>query len=307
MIFRQIVLSICFLLIVIRADPGCMAQSSQSEPTAQGVPLSPGDSIRVTIFDIPELSLDRVQIGGDGTVKLPLIGNVHVAGMSDSDAAHAIDQAYKQGKYVLHPQSSVVLLNFALNGVSITGEVAKPGNYPVTGSRTLVDIIAIAGGLTPLADTRVTIQHVGGGLEENIFLPTDDGRMTLHNNVKVGPGDRVVVPRAGTVYVLGDVTRPGGYLMQHDGKITVLEAIAQASGTARTAGENSAVLIRRNGDSFTTEHLPLRDMYKGKYHDVVLMAGDVVYVPTSIARNFVVNAPEILGTLAGAAIYSVNR
>jgi polysaccharide export outer membrane protein len=303
---------ICFLSLLMTA--ACLAQATpaldsraSASASARGITLSPGDSISVTIFDTPELSVPRVQVEKDGNIKLPELGDVHVSGLTASEVAHMIDMAYRDRDLVLNPQSSVVLLNFATNGVSIIGEVAKPGNYPVTGSRTLVDIIAMAGGLTTTADTRVTIQRSNGTLEQNIFLPLDNGAATLRNDVTLSPGDKVVVQRAGTIYVLGDVARPGGYLMQYNGKITALQAVAQASGTSRTSGENNAVLIRRNGDTYTTERLPLRDMYKGKVHDVILSAGDVIYVPASNARNFVFNAPEILGTLAGAAIYSVNR
>jgi polysaccharide export outer membrane protein len=294
--------------------PGMMAQATAlqaAEPissfSTQNVILSSGDSIRVTFFDMAELNVDHIDVSVDGTVKLPLVGDLHLGGLSPSSAAHLIDDAYRMGKFVRNPQATVLILSFALNGVSVMGEVTKPGNYPVTGPRTLVDMIAMAGGLTVSADTRITLQHANGTISEPISLPLNDGARTLRDDVSVVPGDKIVAQRAGTIYVLGDVSRAGGYLMQYEGRITVLQAIAQAGGSSRVSGERSAYIIRKDGDAVRTERLPLRAMYKGETPDFALSAGDVIYVPSSNTRNFIFNAPQILGTLAGAAIYSVNR
>lgn len=270
----------------------------------QSIALHPGDEIAVSFFDMPELNWHG-QIAGDGTAKLPLAGDLHLADLTASQAAHLIDESYKNGNFVLHPQSSVSITGFALNGVSVTGEVAKPGVYPVTGQRTLLDIIAMAGGLTAAADTRVTVQHIDGTRESRVYLPADNAAIQLKDDVRVSPGDKILVPRAGTVYVLGEVTHPGGYLMPYNGRISVLQAIAQADGTLRTSATGNVFLIRRTDDSYTTQHISLHDLYEGKSADFPLVTGDVLYVPFSTAKNFVFNAPQILGALGGAAIYSV--
>jgi polysaccharide export outer membrane protein len=158
------------------------------------------------------------------------------------------------------------------------------------------------------ADTHLTIQHGDGSLTTaTVSMPREDGGKILANDVRVLPGDKVVAPRAGIVYILGEVTRPGGYIMQHDGRITVLQAVAAAEGTTRFSSEKNAYLIRRTGDTYQTEHISIRAMYKGKQLDLPLNPGDVVYVPLSNLRNFVFNAPGILGSLAGAAIYSIHN
>ncbi len=241
-------------------------------------------------------------------INLPLLQNVPVAGLTEPEAAHRIDEAYVNGHFLLHPQSSIIIREFASKGVSIVGEIAHPNIYPVPGPRSLVDIIALAGGLTPAADTHVTIKRQDGSFAKaTIILPVDNGVLTLQNDVSVSPGDRIVIERAKMVYILGEVTRPGAYIMQVNGTLTVLQAIAYAGGTTRVAGENNTKLIRRSSSGYNTDNVPLHNMFKGRIADLSLQANDILYVPGSTARDFIVNAPAILGTLAGAAIYSVNR
>jgi polysaccharide biosynthesis/export protein len=316
---RRWLIGLCVLILWTAGKP-CHAQAVPTPmdgnaapanagtlPSSNGVLIRSGDTVAVTVFDAPELSVN-VRVSGDGTVKLPLLPDVKIAGLSEASAARIIDTEYISRGFLLRPATSVLIHDFAVKGVSILGEVTRPGIYPIAGARSIVDVIALAGGLTVAADTRLIIRRTSGLVEVvTISLPLDDGAKTLGNDVEIFPGDRVVAQRAGTVYVLGDVGRPGGYVMQHNGMLTVLQAVAWASGTTRTSGENSAVLIRRSGETYTTSHLALRDMYKGKIADITLKPDDVIYVPSSNLRNFVVSAPQILGSLAGAAIYSVNR
>ena len=302
------------LLLAQKAVVAQVTGVAGAQPTAGGATASesitilPGDILGVTLFEIPELSRDA-RVSEDGKVNLPLVGELPVAGLTEAEAAHRVDEAYLVGHFVLQPQASVIVREFASKGVSITGEVVKPNIYPVPGPRSLLDIIALAGGLTPAADTRIGIRRRDGTLDRAmVSLPVDNGSLTLEHDTSVAPGDRIVVQRAGMVYVLGEVARPGGYIMQVNGKISVLEALAAAGGFTRIAGENKSVVIeRRGGHGYSLQPLRLRDILKGKSGDFALEANDVIYIPSSEAKNFVVNAPQILGTLAGAAIYSLKN
>ena len=302
------------ILSVIAPFTACRAQTSESMAPAltagsrsAQILIRPGDTIGITVFNAADLSRD-VRVSEDGTVNLPLLGDFPVADLSESEAAHRIDQEFVLHHVLLHPQTSVFIREFATKGVTIVGEVVHPSVYTIAGSRSLIDIIALAGGLTPRADTRITIERRNGTIDQAVIpLPFDNGLATLHNDTPIYAGDRIVVQRAGMIYVLGEVSRPGGYIMEQNGSITVLQALAAANGTTRVAGSNSAVLIHRTPGGYTTNALFLKDITKGKKPDFALQANDVIYIPESMLRNFAVNAPEILGTLAGAAIYSVNR
>ncbi len=288
--------------------------TTQAHPTVPGnsrapsgdINLSPGDTISVIVYDTPDLTL-TVRVSQSGTIDLPLLGDIPVAGLSEATASHLIDQKYIGAGILLRPATTVLIVEFASRGVSILGEVVRPGVYPVPGPRSLVDVLALAGGLTSAADTQLTINHGDGTASKVVALPREDGSVILANDVEVLPGDKVIAARAGMVYVLGEVTRPGGYIMLHDGRTTVLQALAAAEGTTRFSNEKDAFLIRRTGDKIETSILSIRDMFKGKQPDQPLNADDVLYVPISNLRNFIFNAPGILGSLAGAAIYSVRN
>ena len=296
-----------------QATPASTAQTAAFDQAGDRAPsdeivLRPGDTIKINVYETPELA-QTARVAADGTVSLQLSGGiVKVGGLSEAEASHVIDQKYIDAGILKQQTTTVLIQDFASRGVSILGEVVRPGVYPVAGPRSLVDVLALAGGLTMSADTHVTIQHGDGSLTvATVSMPREDGGKILANDVRVLPGDKVVAPRAGIVYILGEVTRPGGYIMQHDGRITVLQAVAAAEGTTRFSSEKNAYLIRRTGDTYQTEHISIRDMYKGKQLDLPLNPGDVVYVPLSNLRNFVFNAPGILGSLAGAAIYSIHN
>lgn len=280
-------------------------QSANQQTNSESIRISPGDTLDIRVYQIPDFS-GPVRVSGDGSVRLAYLGDVPVAGLTESEAAHRIDDELLSHHLVLNPQTTVYIPAFSARGITILGEVVHPGVYPLPSSRSLVDIVAEAGGLTPQADTRISIKRSDGSIKNTLVsLPSDNGQLTLADDIPMSIGDRIVVQKAGLIYVLGDVTKPGGYIMQTNGRITVLEALAAAGGTTHTAGESKAVLIQRTEDGTTKAPLPLNDILHGKKPDFFLVASDVIYVPTSNAKNFVVNAPQILGTLAGAAIYGI--
>lgn len=120
----------------------------------------------------------------------------------------------------------------------------------------------------------------------------------------VYPGDTVLVPKAGIVYVLGDVGRPGGYVMQDDSMLTVLQALALAAGANKTAKEDAVRLIRKVNGDYQESAVPLHDIERGKKPDVKLEADDVLFVPFSMAKNMVLGASSILSSTSSAAIYA---
>jgi polysaccharide biosynthesis/export protein len=121
----------------------------------------------------------------------------------------------------------------------------------------------------------------------------------------VMPGDSIIVPKAGIVYVLGDVSHPGGYTMTNtESQITVLQLIARAGGTNHSAMPSSSKLIRNSATGYSESPLPLSAIQKGKSPDVQLQANDIIYVPFSYLRNFGMQATGVVGSLGSAAIYA---
>ena len=122
----------------------------------------------------------------------------------------------------------------------------------------------------------------------------------------VYPGDTVVVPKAGIVYILGDVNRPGGIVMDNNSsEMTLLQALAMAGGVARTAKQGHAKLLHKDGTGYKETQLSLGDIQNGKQQDIALAAGDVLYVPFSYAKNVAVSGSSgIISSLSSAVVYT---
>jgi polysaccharide export outer membrane protein len=282
-------------------------QTSSSKQIPVSLKIAPGDLLHITVFDVPEMT-QEVRVGANGKAQLALIGDIALAGMTGQEAAETIARELRNKKLLLSPQVNVLVKEFATQGVSVSGEVQHPGVYQVLGSRTLLDLISMAGGLTNVADTRITVQRRGAAEEKiTVKLKTDDPETSLANNVQVYPGDLILVPRAGIVYVLGEVNRPGGFVMQDSGKITLLQALAQAGGASKSASLSKAVLMRKNAQGYATTKLHVGKIEKGENPDLELHANDILFVPNNRLKNVLSGTQSVASAIGSASIYAVVR
>jgi polysaccharide biosynthesis/export protein len=300
------------LMHITVSSPAARAQQDQddsqrSSATDKPAPLkiAPGDLLHITVFDVPEMTQD-VRIGAKGEAQLALIGNIDLAELTGEEAGDAIARELRNRKLLLSPQVNVLIKEFASQGVSVIGEVQHPGVYQVLGSRSLLDLISMAGGLTNVADTRITIKRRRGSEQAiTVKLKTDDPATSLNNNVQIYPGDLIVVPRAGIVYVLGDVNRPGGFVMQDSGKITLLQALAQAGGASKSASLSKTVLMRKNAQGYDTTKLHVGKIQKGEAPDLDLHSNDILFVPNNRLKNALSGTQSVLSSIGSASIYAV--
>jgi polysaccharide biosynthesis/export protein len=296
---------LCTILLCSLAYSQASAQAAAPGKTnelSESLLIGPGDLLHITIFRVPDLE-QKVRVKDSGEVDLDLAGTLHVAGLTPSDAAKSIAQLYVRGNYLNHPQVSVLIEEYATQSVSILGQVNKPGAVALTTPRSLLDVLSLAGGLTEMADRHITIQRRDTDESTTVFLP-NDATASLHADITVHPGDTVLVPKAGVVYVLGDVAHPGGYVMQDDAKLTVLQAVAMAAGANKTAKEDATRLIRKVNGNYQEQQVSLEEIEKGKKPDMQLEADDVLYVPFSMAKNVVLGASGIVSATSSAAIYA---
>src|ERR1051326_8946356 len=302
------------LVLALLAVSSPPARAQQSEVNGHGAPakdvpvplkIAAGDLLHITVFDVPEMTQD-VRIGAQGEAQLALIGNIELAGLTGEEAAQAIARELRNRKLLLSPQVNVLIKEFASQGVSVIGEVQHPGVYQVLGSRSLLDLISMAGGLTNVADTRITVKRRRESEQTiTVKLKTDDPNTSLNNNVQIYPGDLIVVPRAGIVYVLGDVNRPGGFVMQDSGKITLLQAVAQAGGASKSASLSKAVLMRKNAQGYATTKLHVGKIQKGEAPDLDLHSNDILFVPNNRLKNALSGTQSVLSSIGSASIYAV--
>jgi polysaccharide export outer membrane protein len=316
MIRNQLETAISFVLVLaaVLAQPhssvaqdsaGTTSLKAQQPAKVIAVPIAPGDLLEITVFDAPELT-QQVRVGADGKVQLALIGSTQIAGLTGQKAAELIARELRDHNFFRQPQVNVLVKESSGQSVSVMGEVQHPGVYQVLGTRSLLDVISQAGGLTNVADSRITIKH-RMGMEESVKvkLKNDDAQTSLANDVPIYPGDLVMIPRAGIVYVLGDVNRPGGFVMQDSGKITLLQALAQAGGASTTAAVNRAVLLRKSVDGYITSKLQVGKIARGQEKDVELHANDIVFFPNSRLKSGLRSAENVTTSIGSASIYAV--
>jgi polysaccharide export outer membrane protein len=223
------------------------------------VRIVPGDVISIATYGVPELTTaaqapQGVKVGARGEIVLPYLGTVKVAGFTPSEAAVYLRNALKEGGFLVDPQVSVELLDSPTRVITVLGEVQKPALVPAFGQLRLLDVISACGGLTTLAS----------------------------HTIQVMAGDTVVVPKVGSIFVVGQVKTPSAIPLASNAPITVMRAVAMAGGVNYGAALSKVRIIRTTADNQKVEiMLDLAKVMFGKQQDVALVSDDVLYIPTS--------------------------
>jgi polysaccharide export outer membrane protein len=279
-----------------------IASLNVSAQSGESLLIGPGDVLHIQVFDTPELE-QHARVTDSGILPLLLCGELHVSGLGPAQVALLIEGALRDQHFLQNPKVAVTVDQYATQRVSILGEVRSPGAYAIDTPKSIVDVLALAGGLTEGADRNLVIQRHGNVENTFYYFPNRPGSLRT-DAITINPGDAIIVPRSGVVYVLGDVGRAGGYTMTNNyGEITVLEVIARAGGTNHSAVPSHAILISKTSSGYTKTPLPLSAMQKGKAADVQLHADDIVYVPFSYIRNVAIDLGGLVSATAGATIY----
>ena len=277
------------------------APTAAASPAASKLPIGVGDLLEVDVFDTPELS-GRLRVDEHGEIALPVGGSVKVEGLTAEQAARAVENQLKSTDMMLHPSVAILIAEFANQGVTVMGEVRSPGVYPYLGTKSLFDFITSAGGLAPTASKTVTIVHRRSPAEkETVDISNPNVRFNVAN-VSIWPGDTIMVAKAGIFYVLGAVGRPGGYLVDNNERVSVLEALALASGTGPTAKLGKARLIRKTNNGKEDLPLPVNQIIANKIPDSPLQDGDIIFIPSSALKT---TTMSMLPSLATTALYRV--
>jgi polysaccharide export outer membrane protein len=201
---------------------------------AQSEKLGIGDAIRVTVFQQPDLTTEA-RISERGTINMPLIGEVKVAGLSQPEAAGTIADGLKKGNYLKNPQVSLAITTVRSRQVSVLGLVARPGRYALDDtSPNVADVIAAAGGIVAGGDNHVVVLRDGKTEKVNV----------LGKPFALKAGDTVSVERAPVFYIYGEVARSGAYRLEPN--MTVMQAIAAGGGITPRGSEWRLKMRRAN-------------------------------------------------------------
>lgn len=287
-------------------NAGASVQAGVTGSALAPAQLGPGDVLDVSEFHSPEFR-STVRISQAGTVILPMIGEIGIGGLDEEGASRVIAASFVDKGILLHPQVHVFATQFAGQDVSVLGEVTRPGVYPYTEHHRLLDLIAAASGLNATAGSVVTIyRRAAPNAPQMVALDFEAGTDAAAHNPELAPGDTVRVGRAQLVYVVGDVIRPGGFTVDPQQKLTVLEALSLAWGPSQNAAGKKALLIREQTDGGRTmTALNLDRMLRGQDPDLPVHERDILFVPDSVAKNLWNRTMEsVVQSLAGVSIYA---
>jgi polysaccharide biosynthesis/export protein len=268
--------------------------------------LSAGFLLSMTVYDMPEISGD-LRVDDLGNVDVPMAGDLHVAGMTLPEAKLAIQKKLTDAEILKNPKINLDVVQYAGENVTVTGEVASPGRIQLLAPHSLSDVLGLVGGETQLAGNSIEVRRTVDGTPQTLEVKysRSSGNSDEIKAFMVKPGDTISIPRAGIVYVMGAVNRPGGYLMQEDGKLNVTQALSLAMGTTMNASVDSIRVVRKDEQGKLTEiKIPYSAISKGKAEPLTLQAQDLVYVPVSKIKTVFTQGMGIMSSTASALIYT---
>ena len=279
-----------------------------SVPKSDVVPLGPFDIVTMHVTDAEEMSDKPYRIDPEGNLHLPVVGQVHAAGLTLDQLESQLRTRLKP--IIRNPDVSVSVVEFHSQPVSVIGCVQKPGILQLQGRKTLVEVLSLAGGVTQEAGYTVKITRK----TENGRIPLpgakDDssGQFNVaevklkslmsatgpEQNITVLPDDVISVPRGEMVYVTGQVMRSGGFVLNERESMSVLQALSLAGGLDRAAqAQNSRILRATKGDSDRRElRLDLKKILAGSAEDVSLRPDDILFIPASAPKKAALRAVE---------------
>ncbi len=256
-------------------QPPAAAAKAAPAAAAQSAPeyrLSLGDTVRITVFQSPDLSIET-RITESGSISYPLLGTVSLVGMTVPQAEKRIADGLRDGNFIKQPQVSINVVQVRGNLVSVLGQVGRPGRYPLeAGDVRLTDIIATAGGITPTGHDVVVItgKRNGEPFRQEVDMTSVFGQRgtadpTLQN------GDVVWVERAPQIYVYGEVQRPGALRLERG--MTLMQVLAASGGLTAKGTTRRMQVHRKDGGKTQVLEPVMTDQ---------LQADDVVYVRESL-------------------------
>jgi len=278
-----------------------LAEAARAHPV--DITVGAGDLLHIEVFDVPELNRD-VRVTATGNIGFPLISKkIHAAGLTPSQLEEKLDQLLLENGLVSHPEVSVFVKEQNSQPVTVMGAVAHTMLYQVIRPTTLLELLAVAGGISDNAGSVVLItrrnrlevtqiepistQEEPGPNTQTITVRLLDLLETTNNvfNVPIYGGDIVNIPPSGIVYALGTgVSQPGGYVLQTRGEqITVLKVLALAHGLASFAKKDDAVIYRVNPATGQRDTIPVHisKVEKNKEEDIAMKSNDILYVTQS--------------------------
>ena len=280
--------------------------------------LGPEDELQITGPELEELNNKTVRVDGEGDIQVPLVGRVHVGGMTVQQSEQELDKHLST--YIRHPQVAIDVKEMRSQPASILGAVNSPGVHQVEGHKTLLEMISMAGGTRADAgySIRITRQIEWGciplpGATQDASSRFSIAQVNLQDiieaktpeeNIQIFPHDVVSVPKAELVYVTGAVKKSGGFILGEHQSMSVLQAISMAEGLGSAPDTKHAKIVRTTADNREEIPVDLKKILQGKAKDVAMQGNDILFVPDNTGKRVALRVMEAaIQTGTGLAIY----
>lgn len=300
---------------------GQYKQETPDAVTPSDYMLGPDDRVEIFSTDLGEVSGKPLAIGMSGFIDLPLAGRIHATGLTVQELQDEIVKRLRE--YVREPSVVVTVMEFHSQPVSVLGSVGQPGIHQLEGRKTLVEMLSEAGGVRPDAGYTVEVTRSLDWGRIPLLAAKDDstGRFSVaevrldaimsgrspQENILVRPHDIISVPRAHLVYVIGEVSKAGGFVLEQRESISVLQALALAGGLGSDSSPRKAKILRGgSSDPAKRIEIPvdLKKIIAGQQEDLAMKPEDILFVPTNIPKKAGVRAAEAaLTTATGVVIW----
>jgi len=283
--------------------------------------LGPSDEIVILALNAEDIANKPIRITAGGDINLPMVGRIHVAGMTVEQLEGELTERLK--KYIRNPEVAINVTQFKSQPVSVIGFVGNPGVIQLEGRKTLIEVLSMAGGLRQDAGYRVKITREskwgpiplpsnktdasGGYSVAEVNIRGINDASHPEENILILPSDIISVPRAEIVYVIGEVRKPGGFALNDKQSISVLQTIALCEGLGGNAQAKKSKILRPVPGANRLEiPINLEQVLQGKTTDVTLQPDDILFVPNSSAKNtFHKTLDGVISGATGLLIYRV--
>ena len=261
------------MLALMMCSLGTLLPMSAGIVGAADVQPGAGDVLKISVYGNPDLALET-RVSEAGEITFPLVGNVALGGLSVSAAEKKLGGLLESGGFLRKAQVNIIVTQLQSQQVSVLGQVNRPGRYPIEGKRSLMDMLAMAGGVSPDGgDTVSLIRKRNGKTTREIIDIIDMVRSAdLNRDLDVAGNDVIFVERAPRFYIYGEVQRPGAFRLERS--MTVLQALSVGGGLTPRGTERGIRIKRRDAEGKL-------QVLEAK-HDDLLQVDDVVYVKESL-------------------------
>ncbi len=281
--------------------------------------IGPRDLIAVQVYDSPELTR-TVRVDSDGLVRLPMLKQrLQAGGLFPNELETLVAKAYLDEGVIVDPVVTITVAEYASRPISVAGSVKNPLTFQASAPVTLLEALTRAGGLTPDAGPEILVTKSQPGADgqpaqliQRVSVKSLIDLADREANLKLTGGEEVRVPGAGRVFVVGNVKRPGAYMVQEGAETSVLKVLALAEGLTQFSGKQAYIYRREASGSKNEIPIELNRIMERKAPDAPLLADDVLYIPDNHGKRLGLAALEKLlmfGSTAGATalIYGQTR